>query len=147
MSIAPSEFIHPADKAALQALKAIPLFTPCLKAFLKTFSEEYFLGVNLAQKIRLGPGQLPKIYKHLTPICKKLGIEEREMPHIIRRANEDKLLVVPVLVGKCLLDDYPLLADRHMVPSSTPFIKVIESDVQWDEVRNEILVHLNPDYA
>jgi Zn-dependent protease with chaperone function len=76
MGIAPSEFIHPADKAALEALKAIPLFTPCLKAFMKTFSEEYFLGVNLAQKIRLGPSQLPKIYDHLPPICQKLGIEE-----------------------------------------------------------------------
>ncbi len=76
MSIAPSEFIHPADKAALEALQAIPLFTPCLKAFMKTFSEEYFLGVNLAQKIRLGPSQLPKLYEHLPPICQKLGIEE-----------------------------------------------------------------------
>jgi Zn-dependent protease with chaperone function len=79
MGIAPSEFIHPADKAALETLKAIPLFTPCLKAFLKTFSEEYFLGVNLAQKIRLGPNQLPKIYKHLPPICKKLGIVEPQL--------------------------------------------------------------------
>jgi Zn-dependent protease with chaperone function len=79
MSIAPSEFIHPADKAALEALKAIPLFTPCLKAFLKVFSEEYFLGVNLAQKIRLGPRQLPRIYNLLPPICQKLGIEEPQL--------------------------------------------------------------------
>jgi Zn-dependent protease with chaperone function len=79
MSIAPGEFIHPADKAALEALKAIPLFTPCLKAFMKTFSEEYFLGVNLAQKIRLGPKQLPKIYNHLPPICKTLGIKEPQL--------------------------------------------------------------------
>jgi Zn-dependent protease with chaperone function len=71
-----SEFIHPADKAALETLKAIPLFTPCLKAFMKTFSEEYFLGLNMAQKIRLGPGQLPKIYSLLPPICQKLGIDE-----------------------------------------------------------------------
>jgi Zn-dependent protease with chaperone function len=79
MSIEPSEFIHPADKAALEALKAIPLFTPCLKTFLKTFTEEYFLGVNLAQKIRLGPNQLAKIYNHLPPICKTLGIEEPQL--------------------------------------------------------------------
>lgn len=79
MSVAASEFVHPADKAALQALKSIPLFTPCLKAFMKTFSEEYFLGVNLAQKIRLGPQQLPKIYNLLPPICQRLGIEEPQL--------------------------------------------------------------------
>jgi WD40 repeat protein len=69
-------------------------------------------------------------------------IEDREMPRVIQRANEGKLLVVPVLVGKCLLDDYPLLADRHMVPSLTPLIKIIESDSKWSEVRIEILEHL-----
>jgi Zn-dependent protease with chaperone function len=79
MSIAPGEFIHPADKAALDALKAIPLFTPCLKAFMKIFNEEYLLGVNLAQKIRLGPQQLPRIYNLLPPICQKLGIEEPQL--------------------------------------------------------------------
>jgi Zn-dependent protease with chaperone function len=79
MNVAPEEFIHPADKAALEALKAIPLFTPCLKAFMKIFSEEFFLGVNMAQKIRLGPDQLPKIYNHLPPICEKLGIDEPQL--------------------------------------------------------------------
>ncbi len=76
MPIAPSEFIHPADKAALEALKAIPLFTPSLKAFMKVFSEEYLYGVNMAQKIRLGPKQLPRVYDLLPPICATLGIEE-----------------------------------------------------------------------
>jgi len=33
----------------------------------------------LAQKIRLGPDQLPKIYNHLPPICQKLGIEEPQL--------------------------------------------------------------------
>lgn len=79
MSIAPSEFIHPADKSALEALKAIPLFTPCLKVFLKVFNEEYLLGLNLAQKIRLGPQQLPRIYNLLPPICATLGIEEPQL--------------------------------------------------------------------
>jgi len=76
MPIAPSEFIHPADKAALEALKSIPLFTPCLKAFMKVFSEEYLYGVNMAQKIRLSPKQLPRVYNLLPPICATLGIEE-----------------------------------------------------------------------
>jgi len=79
MGIAASELIHSADKAVLAAFKVIPLFTPCLKAFQKVFSEEYFLGVTLAQNIRLGPQQLPKIYNLLPPICQKLGIEEPQL--------------------------------------------------------------------
>jgi hypothetical protein len=44
MNVAPSELIHPSDKSAFEALKGIPLFTPCLKAFLKVFNEEHLLG-------------------------------------------------------------------------------------------------------
>lgn len=76
MPLEPREFIHPADKAALETLKAIPLFTPCLKAFLKVFTEEFFYGVNMAQKVRLSARQLPRIYNLLPPICAELGIEE-----------------------------------------------------------------------
>lgn len=78
MTLDPHEFIHPSDKAALEALKAIPLFTPCLKAFLKIGIEEYLYGVNMAQKIRLGQQQLPRIYNLLPPICSELGIAEPE---------------------------------------------------------------------
>jgi hypothetical protein len=69
-------------------------------------------------------------------------IREREMPRIIERAKESKLLVIPILVGKCHLDAYPLLADRQMVPSSTPLIRFIQNEAEWDEIRGEILDHL-----
>jgi Zn-dependent protease with chaperone function len=73
------KFIHPADRAALENLKIIPLLPALTKAYIKMFSEQYFHGLNMAQKIRLGPDQFPKIYRHLPPICEKLGIAEPEL--------------------------------------------------------------------
>jgi Zn-dependent protease with chaperone function len=73
------DFVHPHDKAALKTLQAIPLFTRCLKAYLKFLPEEMLMGLNLAQKIRLGPDQLPKIYRLLPPICAELGIAVPEL--------------------------------------------------------------------
>lgn len=50
MSINKNIFIHEADKAALQALKAIPGFTQVLKTFLKAWDEENMHIRNMAQK-------------------------------------------------------------------------------------------------
>ena len=38
--------------------------------------EQLQYGINMATAIRLSPTQLPKLYNHLPPICKRLGIEE-----------------------------------------------------------------------
>jgi len=76
MKISASSYIHPEDKAALDNLTAIPLFPTCVKAFMKIFSEKFIYGTNMAQKIRLGPTQLPEIYNYLPPILETLGIEE-----------------------------------------------------------------------
>jgi len=74
MPVASSEFIHPADAAALENLRAIPLFNTCLSAFLKLGLERYVHGVFLSKNIRLSERQLPDIYKHLPPICELFGI-------------------------------------------------------------------------
>lgn len=74
----PEDYTHPEDRAALAAVKAIPLFSQVLKAFMKACPEQMFHGLNMAQKIRLGPRQLPEIYNMLPPICRELGIEEPE---------------------------------------------------------------------
>jgi Zn-dependent protease with chaperone function len=79
MRISPEEFIHPQDQAALESLHAIPLFTACLKVFMKIVSEEFLHGMNMAQKIRLGPDQLPEIYGLLPPVCERLGIDPPEL--------------------------------------------------------------------
>lgn len=75
MAINKNVFIHPLDKAALQALKAIPGFTQVLKLFMKFWSEENMHMENMAQKIRISEEQLPQYYNMLPPICEKLGID------------------------------------------------------------------------
>lgn len=78
MKVPAYNYIHPEDKAALENLKNIPMFSACLKAFMKFMPEQYLHGMNMAQKIRLGPDQLPHIYGLLPPICDALDIPEPE---------------------------------------------------------------------
>src|SRR5438093_3349659 len=71
-------FVHPEDEAALEQLRAIPLFSECLQAVMKLVPERLLHGLNMAQKVRLGSRQLPNIYKHLPVACAALGIPEPE---------------------------------------------------------------------
>ena len=79
MSIDSSLYMHESDKVALQALKAIPGFTPLLKAYMKVWSEQQFRIQNMATNIRINEKQMPKYYNMLFPICEKLGIEVPEL--------------------------------------------------------------------
>jgi Zn-dependent protease with chaperone function len=78
MAFSPRDFIHPEDEAALEQLRAVPLFSEVLQAFLKIGPEQLLHGVNMAQKVRLGPDQLPELYAYLPPACLALGIAEPE---------------------------------------------------------------------
>ncbi len=79
MNVVPRDYVHMEDYAALENLKAIPLFSQCLKSFMKVGIERVIHGVSMAQKICLGPDQLPEIHAYLPPICQILGIEEPEL--------------------------------------------------------------------
>ena len=79
MSIDSKFYIHPSDKLALDALKAIPGFTQLLKAFMKVWSEKQFYIQNMSTNLRVSEKQLPKYYNMLFPICEKLGIEVPEL--------------------------------------------------------------------
>lgn len=74
----PTDFIHPEDAAALKQLEAIPGFTEIMKKFLSIGFETMKYGLNMATSIRLSETQLPELYRHLPPICTKLGIAEPE---------------------------------------------------------------------
>lgn len=76
--IKPSEFIHPEDAAALRQLESIPGFPALVKKIMALGLEQMQYGVNMATAIRLSSTQLPQLYKHLPPICEKLGITEPE---------------------------------------------------------------------
>lgn len=66
-------------------------------------------------------------------------IETVEMPRIEGRARRGEMLVAPVLVEPCDWQEYPLLADRQMVPASNPLIEYTENEARWAKVRFEIL--------
>lgn len=74
----PSDFIHPEDAAALRQMESIPGFSALVKKVLAIGIEKLQYGVNMASSIRLSEKQLPHIYKHLPPICEKMGIAEPE---------------------------------------------------------------------
>lgn len=76
--IKPSEFIHPEDAAALRQLESIPGFSTIAKKVLELGQEKLLYGLKMASSIRLSPTQLPHIYRHLPPICERLGIKEPE---------------------------------------------------------------------
>lgn len=79
MNIDPNLYTHDSDKAALEMLKSIPVFSQVLKAFMKHWNERLFVLQNLSSNLRLGENQLPKYYNMLPPICEKLGIEVPEL--------------------------------------------------------------------
>lgn len=72
-------FTHPSDKAALDALKAIPGFSALMKAFMSSWNEKQFRIMNMSSNLRLSEKQMPKYYQMLPPICEKLGIEVPEL--------------------------------------------------------------------
>ena len=78
MAIDFNKFIHPQDRAALEALKAIPFFDSILKTYLKLIDERELHGINMASKIRLATDQLPEIYNILPETCSVLGLTEPE---------------------------------------------------------------------
>ena len=79
MSIDSKYYIHPSDRAALKALKAIPGFHQLMKAFMGIWQEKLFNITNMSSNFRVSDKQLKKYYDMLPPICEKLGIEIPEL--------------------------------------------------------------------
>ena len=73
------KYTHPADRAALKALKAIPGFSALLKAFMSVWNERQQKILNMSSRIRIGENQMRKYYDYLPPICEKLGIAVPEL--------------------------------------------------------------------
>jgi len=82
-----TDFLHPLDLSARQQLEAIPLLQPTVKRFLSTVTDRKVRQVLLSSALRLGPKQLPEIYRLLPPICDAFGIPEPELYLTRREAN------------------------------------------------------------
>lgn len=74
-----ADFIHPDDATALQALKKVPILPTVMEKVLQYGYEEIDWSENITTNIRLSENQMPNIYKHLPPICQKLGIPVPEL--------------------------------------------------------------------
>ena len=74
MSFDPERYTHESDRAALNALKAIPGFSLLTKGFMNIWNEPQESILNMSTRIRLGENQMRKYYDMLPPICEKLGI-------------------------------------------------------------------------
>jgi len=70
--------MHPEDASALRQLESIPGFPAFVKSFLSLGFETLQYGINMASAVRLSEKQLPNLYRHLPPICEKLGIDVPE---------------------------------------------------------------------
>ena len=75
MAIQYQDFIHPSDKKALDALKAVPGFDSISKKFMNLVGEKIFMIETTSSYLKLGPNQLPEIYNSLVKVCRKLQIK------------------------------------------------------------------------
>lgn len=74
-----TDFLHPLDLAARQQLEGIPLLQSAVKKYLSLYADRQVRQTLLSSAVRLGPRQLPEIYRLLPPICDAFGIPEPEL--------------------------------------------------------------------
>ncbi|HUF76294.1 MAG TPA: M48 family metallopeptidase [Longimicrobiales bacterium] len=74
--IAPHSWEHPADKAALQALRRIPVFDTVLRKLFGFFGEKPVRLAFQANAVRVTPHQFPEVYKIYKQALKTLDAPE-----------------------------------------------------------------------
>jgi Zn-dependent protease with chaperone function len=74
--IDPSAWEHPADKAALQALRRIPVFDEVLKKLFGLFGEKPIRLAFQANAVRVGRRQFPDVYDLYLEVCETLDVEK-----------------------------------------------------------------------
>jgi Zn-dependent protease with chaperone function len=74
-----ADFLHPLDTSARRQLEAVPMLESAVKKYLSAVKERRTHQALLVNALRLGPHQLPDVYKMLPPICEAFGIAEPEL--------------------------------------------------------------------
>lgn len=67
-NIAALTWEHPADRAALQTLRAVPGFNEAVKKIVGHFGERGIRLIFQANAVRVGPGQFPKLHSMWTEV-------------------------------------------------------------------------------
>lgn len=112
-------YIHKDDKAALETLKKIPLLSKLCKKIISVLGETQRKIFDMSSKVHITEEQLPKIYKMVESICKKIGIEMPDLyleldrlPNAYVYGWEKFTLVITSGLIECLEEDeiYAVLA-------------------------------------
>lgn len=74
-----SDFLHPLDFSARQRLEAVPMLRQVTEKYMGFVTDRQQRQLLLSHAIRLGPRQVPQIYRMLPPICDAFGIPEPEL--------------------------------------------------------------------
>ena len=80
------QYIHSLDRAALVALKKIPLLDTICAKLLAVMNDKQNKIINMSTKIHITEKQLPKIYRMVQSICNKIGID---MPDLYLELNRE----------------------------------------------------------
>jgi Zn-dependent protease with chaperone function len=75
--IAPQAWEHPADRAALNALRAIPGFDDVVRKVASFFGEKGLRQLFLANAVKVGPTQRPRLDALLTEVLEAFDWKER----------------------------------------------------------------------
>ncbi|CAN5745645.1 M48 family metallopeptidase [soil metagenome] len=75
--IDPSAWEHPADRAALMAVRRIPVFDQVLKTLFGIFGEKPIRLAFQANAVRVGPKQFPVIWDHYLEVCQTLDVGDQ----------------------------------------------------------------------
>jgi Zn-dependent protease with chaperone function len=78
--IDPAAWEHPADRAALMAVRRIPVFDQVLKTLFGVFGEKPIRLAFQANAVRVGPRQFPEIWHHYIEVCQTLDV--KDMPEL-----------------------------------------------------------------
>ncbi len=74
-----NDYVHPLDKRALAALKAIPGVDSILKKLLAWTGESAIRVSFMASAVKITPTQCPDLYAKLEIACDTLGVEKPDM--------------------------------------------------------------------
>ncbi len=74
--ISPRTWEHPADRAALAALRRLPVFDYVLKKLFGIFGEKPIRLTFQANAVRVGPRQFPRLHDLYLDVCRTLDVDE-----------------------------------------------------------------------
>lgn len=77
--ISPRAYEHPADRAALTALRKLTGFDTVLKKVMGLFGERRLRLLFLANGVRVGPTQIPRLHTAVVEVCRILDVDVPEI--------------------------------------------------------------------